>query len=253
MVHRGAPLVLIDAELPDDRLRALVTGPELLAVRLRPIRSCSSIRKRLRALGTSARVVDARAVLDEGEALDVSEALDAVRLVRVAEKLRRAGFSIAGVVPREAVRPSAPSCAPSEGNRIELELDNAKARGWLLEAIASSTRTLHLQVYMALDDDVGGTVEAALAEAGARGVTVRVLVDSLHGLHGSFGTKNPLFERLSARAGVELRTLRPITELPSLDGLQAARSSQARGRGRKARAPRRAQPLARVLHRVRRR
>jgi cardiolipin synthase len=106
------------------------------------------------------------------------------------------------------------------GNRIELELDNATARGWLLDAIARSTKTLHFQVYMGVDDDVGSPVEAALAAAGARGVTVRVLVDSLHSLHGSFGTKNPLFERLSTRPGVELRALRPITELPSLTDLK---------------------------------
>ena len=49
---------------------------------------------------------------------------------------------------------------------------------------------------MALDDDVGTAVEAALAAAGARGVAVRVLVDSLHGLHGSFGAHNPLLDRL---------------------------------------------------------
>jgi len=49
---------------------------------------------------------------------------------------------------------------------------------------------------------------------------VRVLVDSLHGLHGSFGTRNPLFERLAARPGVEVRTLHPITELPSLADLK---------------------------------
>ncbi len=42
---------------------------------------------------------------------------------------------------------------------------------------------------MALDDDVGRSVEAALTAAGGRGVTVRVLVDSLHGLHGSLGAQ----------------------------------------------------------------
>lgn len=52
---------------------------------------------------------------------------------------------------------------------------------------------------MGLDDDVGIPVEVALAAAGARGVAVRVLVDSLHSLHGSFGARNSLFERLAER------------------------------------------------------
>ena len=73
---------------------------------------------------------------------------------------------------------------------------------------------------MALDDDVGRPVEAALAAAAARGVTVRVLVDSLHGLHGSFGLHNPLLDRLSARPGVELRVGSPITGESSLEDLK---------------------------------
>ena len=243
VVRRGErPLVIFDSELSRVRLQSLArthgrSGSELLAVRLRPTRSCQSIRQRLRALGLSPRVVDARAILDEGEAFDVSESLDAVRLARVASRLLKAGFPMAAIVHQGHVQPlvegfaalagddlardsggmpQAFSAAPFEGNRIELELDNATARGWLLDAINGSTKTLNLQVYMAMDDDVGGPVEAALAAAGARGVTVRVLIDSLHGLHGSLGVTNPLLARLSARPGVELRTLRPITELPSL-------------------------------------
>jgi phosphatidylserine/phosphatidylglycerophosphate/cardiolipin synthase-like enzyme len=73
---------------------------------------------------------------------------------------------------------------------------------------------------MALDDDVGSAVEAALAEAGARGVAVRVLVDSLHGLQGSLGARNPLLERLGNRPGVELRLIDPITSAPSLHDLK---------------------------------
>lgn len=220
VIRPDAPLVLIDAEIPDDRLRTLAATHELLTVRLRPTRSCHSIRKRLRAFGATARVIDARTVLDEGVAQDVSEALDPVRLERVAEALRCAGFAIAQVIQDASTREPAPLFAPTDGNRIELELDNAKARRWLLEAIDHSQRTLHLQVYMALDDDVGSAVDKALAAAGARGVKVRVLVDSLHGLHGSFGTHNALLSRLSRRAGVELRMVRPITEMPSLRDLK---------------------------------
>lgn len=246
------PIVLVDAALPEPTLRAVAesvaaSASTVLAVRLRPTRSCRSIRERLRGIGLPPRVLDARLVLDEGEAIDVSEALDGVRLARVASTLGRAGFPVSAVVHRAQVAPwadsfdvlsaadfesdtsvllvarpaRAPGPASHAGNRIELELDNALARRWLLDAIAASTKTLHFQVYMAADDEVGASVEAALAEAAARGVAVRVLVDSLHGLHGSFGAKNPLLERLAARPGVELRTLRPITELPSLADLKA--------------------------------
>lgn len=240
------PLVLFDAELPDEMLDALgklplSPTPEVLAVRLRPTRSCRRIRQRLRAKGLPARVVDARAVLGEGTALDVSASFDPVRLARVASRMKRSGFPVTAIAHRGPVHPlvegfvalSGSLLAESEGtssvlsrsststgNRIDIELDNTKARHWLLEVINGSQETLHLQVYMALDDEVGSVVEAALAAAGDRGVTVRVLVDSLHGLHGSFGAKNPLLERLSKRPGVELRTSRPITELPSLADLK---------------------------------
>lgn len=254
------PLLLFDSELADRDL-ALLAGlkgqdtPELLAVRMRPTRSCNSIRMRLRNAGLPTRVADASAVLDEGAAFDVPEAVDPVRLARVGARMRAAGFPVVAIVHRgphtpstigfEAVRAKditatpwmlqAPTPQPRSlasrletttgatllpGNRIEIEMDNAKARRWLLEAIAASKQRVHLQLYMALDDDVGEPVEAALAEAGARGVTVRVVVDSLHGFEGSYGIHNPLLERLSARPGVELRVSRPLTGIPSLEELK---------------------------------
>jgi phosphatidylserine/phosphatidylglycerophosphate/cardiolipin synthase-like enzyme len=210
---------------------------------------------RLRNAGLPTRVADASAVLDEGAAFDVPEAVDPVRLARVGARMRAAGFPVVAIVHRgrhtpstigfEAVRArditatpwmlQAPTTQPRSlasrletttgatllpGNRIEIEMDNAKARRWLLEAIAASKQRVHLQLYMALDDDVGEPVEAALAEAGARGVTVRVVVDSLHGFEGSYGIHNPLLERLGARPGVELRVSRPLTGIPSLEELK---------------------------------
>lgn len=240
------PLVVIDAGLGARALAVLsvLTAPRLadvMAVRLRPTVTCRSLRQRLRAAGLAPHVVDARLVLDEGDALDVSEALDAVRLARVARALSRLGYPVSALVHRGTLTPAAgpidvvseaeleggavlslvpvagdSSVPAAKGNRIELELDNATARAWLLETIARSERTLHVQAYMATDDDVGAPVEAALAAAGARGVAVRVLIDSLHGLHGSFGARNSLLERLAARPGVEVHTQRPITDLPSL-------------------------------------
>jgi len=194
-------------------------------------------------------------VLDEGEALDVPEVADAVRLARAAARLRSVGYPVAAIVYRGtrppatagfvALRPSELSAtalpAPRRltrpvpladrldattgshviaGNRVELELDNVRARTWLLDSIAASTKRVHLQTYMAADDDIGRQIEAALKQAAARGVTVRVLVDSLHGLHGSLGARNPLLDRLGAQPGVELRVSRPITSLPTLEDLK---------------------------------
>jgi phosphatidylserine/phosphatidylglycerophosphate/cardiolipin synthase-like enzyme len=226
-----------------------------LAVRLRPVRSCHVLRGLLGAKGLAPRVIDASTLLDEGPAEDVCAAHDAVRLARVAVRMRRAGFLVAAIVHRGPHAPTASGlamlraqdvasrsgqlkalapppdtpqarfdvttdAAPVAGNHIEIEVDNVAARRWLLAAIEGARRRVHLQTYMAADDDVGRQVEAALREAGKRGVDVRVLVDSLHGLHGSFGMRNPLLERLSADPGVELRVSRPVAGIPSLEDLK---------------------------------
>jgi cardiolipin synthase A/B len=248
------PLVLFDSDIDPSRLAA-IRDSELLAVRMRPVRSCRSIRRAMARAGIDAAVIDASAVLDEGPALDVGDDLDAVRLARVGARMRAAGFPVAAIVHDHAqtpqtigfaaLRPSEITSAtrwsadrapiprsfaarveattatrPIAGNHIAIELDNPTARRWLLDAIAAARRRIHLQVYMAADDDVGSQVEAALAAAGARGVVVRVVVDSLHGLEGSFGARNPLLERLRARPGVELRLIHPITTAPTLEDLK---------------------------------
>jgi cardiolipin synthase len=250
------PRLLFDAELDAASLGAIrrVTWADPVGVRVRSTRSCRSLRARLRTAGLPPIVIDAGAALDEGDAHDISPILDAVRLARTAARLRACGFHVPAIVYRGSHRPStsgfaalppqelstfvppdadgscgAPIASPLDaatgseliaGNRIEVELDNPTARNWLLRAIESSEHRVHFQVYMALDDDVGRPVEAALAEAAARGVTVRVLVDSLHGLHGSFGLHNAILDRLSSRPGVELRVGNPITGESSLEDLK---------------------------------
>ena len=257
-VLRGGPstLILFDVELEDHELVLIrrATWAIAVGVRVRATRSCASLRARLRAAGLDARVIDARAVLGEGEAPDVPALADAVRVARTAARMRAVGFAVAAVVYRgphapatqgfAAVRPqdlaalaAPPPALPApmssaerldlttgskviEGNRVEIEFDNPTARRWLLDAINGSRERVQLQTYMAADDDVGAEVEAALAAAAARGVIVRVLADSLHGLHGSFGLRNPLLDRLASRDNIELRVVRPITGAPSLEDVK---------------------------------
>ncbi len=250
------PRLPFDVELDVAGLRALrrVTWADPVGVRVRSTRSFRSLRARLRRARLPPIVIDAGTVLDEGDAHDVSPILDAVRLARTAARMRACGFQVPAIVYRGSHRPStvgfaalqpqelstflppdaggwpgAPVASPLDattgseaiaGNRIEVELDNPTARTWLLRAIESSEHRVHFQVYMALDDDVGRPVEAALAAAAARGVTVRVLVDSLHGLHGSFGLHNAILDRLASRPGVELRVGNPITGESSLEDLK---------------------------------
>jgi cardiolipin synthase A/B len=251
------PRLLFDVELDAASLRAIrrVTWADPVGVRVRSTRSCRSLRAKSRAAGLPPIVIDTGAVLDEGDAHDISPILDAVRLARTAARLRACGFHVPAIVYRGSHRPStigfaalqpqelstflppdaggssgrAPVASPLDattgseliaGNRIEVELDNPKARNWLLRAIEGSERRVHFQVYMALDDDAGRPVEAALAAAAARGVTVRVLVDSLHGLHGSFGLHNAILDRLSSRPGIELRVGNPITGGSSVEDLK---------------------------------
>jgi phosphatidylserine/phosphatidylglycerophosphate/cardiolipin synthase-like enzyme len=249
-------LILFDAEIDNDQLPLIrrVTWADAVGVRVRSMRSCTSLRARLRAAGLPPCVIDAGTVLGEGDALDVPALADAVRLARVAARMRADGFPVAAVVYRgphtpatrgfAALRPEELTALPPAsvavtgraslaerlnvttgsqsvgGNTIEVELHNPTARAWLLSAIDGSRQRLHFQVYMALDDDVGRPVEAALAAAAVRGVAVRVLVDSLHGLHGSLGAHNPILDRLSSRPGIDFRVWKPITGVPSLEDLK---------------------------------
>src|SRR5690606_16641581 len=102
--------------------------------------------------------------LDEGDAHDVSALVDAVRLARTAARMRADGFQVSAIVYRGPHQPSTigfPAVGPHElsalvpplpgpagaaslsarldettgsqvvtGNRIEVELDNSKARHW---------------------------------------------------------------------------------------------------------------------------
>ena len=258
-------VALFDARLESGVLAAiraeLGQGDRLLVgVRLALDDSLSALRARLVAAGFARPLVlDARGVLDEGEAADVPPNVDAVRLCRVAARLRLAGGRVDAVVSAagEGVlaagfaalapadlgaaseRISAAFVEPppagaglaarldvttgsvaSAGNRVRVTLDNEVARSTLLELVRGARERVHLQVYIVEDDATSREVAAALTEAAARGVTVRFLVDSLYSLHGSYGVENAVLAGLAARPGVTVLASRPLHGVPSIEDLK---------------------------------
>ncbi len=71
----------------------------------------------------------------------------------------------------------------SHGNQVELLLDGPNAFPVLEAAIASATRSIHVEYYIWENDDVGRRLRDHLVERAHAGVAVRVLVDG-------FGTRN---------------------------------------------------------------
>src|SRR5687767_2956910 len=81
--------------------------------------------------------------------------------------------------------------APLEGQApvLPLVMDNTIHFKWLrtgfeafsamLTAINTAAKSIRLETYIYVDDDLGQTVRAALVEACYRGVKVQVLVDAL--------------------------------------------------------------------------
>jgi len=69
----------------------------------------------------------------------------------------------------------------TDGNRIRLLTTGEQYFPVLLEAIASSRRSVHLETYLYEDDAIGRQVTEHLVQAAARGVRVRVIIDGYGG------------------------------------------------------------------------
>jgi phosphatidylserine/phosphatidylglycerophosphate/cardiolipin synthase-like enzyme len=106
------------------------------------------------------------------------------------------------------------------GHHVHVELDNAAARRELVGLIDGAERRVHAQWYIVADDEISREVEAAFVRAAARGVQVRLLIDSLYSMHGSLGAENALLARLAKVPSVELRASSPIDHVPSLEDLK---------------------------------
>ncbi|MCB9742832.1 MAG: cardiolipin synthase [Alphaproteobacteria bacterium] len=87
-------------------------------------------------------------------------------------------------------------CEPvSRGNHVSLLEGGDATYGAMLDAIRGAQRSLTLVSYIFEDDEVGGRLVDALAEAVGRGVQVRVLVDGV----GSLYSWPPVTSTLAAR------------------------------------------------------
>lgn len=96
------------------------------------------------------------------------------------------------------------------GNDIEPLHNGNQAYPAMLQAIAGARRTVHMTSYIFLGDEAGRRFAAALAEAQARGVEVRVLLDGLGDLY------RPRGSRLLRRAGLKPRLFLPVRLWPPM-------------------------------------
>jgi hypothetical protein len=147
-------------------------------------------------------------------------ATDDATLNATIARLGRPPVAVGTILPDPAVMDELTSARPSAGNAVRVEVDNAIGRSLLLDVVASAERWVHLQAYIVRDDPLTRQIEEALRLATARGVLVRVLVDSLYSLHGSFGAENALLARLGALPGVRVLASGRIDSVPDLEALK---------------------------------
>lgn len=107
-----------------------------------------------------------------------------------------------------------------EGNHIQPIFSNRLARKHLLDLFEHAQERIHIQVYIIHDDEVTQTFERTLYRAANKGIQIRLLVDSLYSLHGSFGFQNKWLQRVSRCKNIEVRVFRPIDRFPDLEALK---------------------------------
>jgi cardiolipin synthase len=104
-----------------------------------------------------------------------------------------------------AVEESVAGSPLSIGNRATLLEDGAATYPAMLAAIKSARKTIHLEVYIFDDGPVAQEFADALIERAKKGVTVRVIYDSV----GSNKT-SPEFFDLLAKSGVQVLAFSPV-------------------------------------------
>ncbi len=267
---RQRQFVLLDPDLDEGALRqaALVAAEDsaLIAVRLRPEQSFLSLRSHLAACGLAdVPLLASRLVLNDGQPDDQPSGTEALRLVRVAARLRVQGLAVTAMISAgrqrlehrgctmltskdleqhpvamlqaqirahfEPPNPDASSdlgvalaeltgARAQGGNSIEILLDNGHARHNLFACIDRARTRIHMQVYIVRDDAFTRSLLKKLKAATQRGVRLRILVDSLFSMHGSFGQQNPVLTELESLESVEVRAILPVAHMPNLEDLK---------------------------------
>lgn len=92
----------------------------------------------------------------------------------------------------------------SSGNQVRLLRDGPQTFETMLAMIEGARQSVELEMYIFRDDEVGHRFAKVLADASARGVRARVLVDWV----GMRGTSRRFFSQLRS-AGVEVRIFNP--------------------------------------------
>ncbi len=109
------------------------------------------------------------------------------------------------------------------GHRVQLELDNKRARERLFQHIEEAKIRIHLQFYMLIESRFSEMLVVRLVQAARRGVEVRLLVDALYSGEKVLGRTNPLITSLSKEPGIQVVASAPIERAEDLEMLALKR------------------------------
>lgn len=233
----GPPIVLVAAGVTAAEVTALRgAGPGHAGRRVWALATAPCSPSVIRGLTGVDAVLHAGAVMADGGPTDLPAAALPLLFTRAVRQLRALGFPVVGSVsPDDAgghrTVDLGPPLAPGGLDRLLAErceahattltalawhTGNHDARDRLVRLIGQAQRRVHLQTFILDPDQIGQLVSTALQAAAARGVEIRLLVDSLWSGHGSFTLENPVLVELMAVRGVHVQVYRPVAEMTDL-------------------------------------
>ena len=103
------------------------------------------------------------------------------------------------------------------GNSFHAELDNARARERLFDAIDSAVSSIHIQFYIVRPSAFAEELIVKLIQRARAGVYIRFMVDALYSDEGVLGRANPLILSLKAEPSIDVLALSPIESPKDVD------------------------------------
>lgn len=97
-----------------------------------------------------------------------------------------------------------------EGNSFSFELDNARARERLFEALGRAESTIHIQLYIVRPSNFTERLVVQLIQKAREGVRVRFMVDALYSDEDVLGRANPLIQSLKQEDNIDALAVSPI-------------------------------------------